>query len=62
MHWRRWERLVAEYSEAATVAHVAFGKWVDQMDRQYGPMNSQALSGRGAGPPPGFLPAQPISR
>jgi hypothetical protein len=44
MHWRRWERLVAEYSEAATVAHVAFGKWVDQMDRQYGPMNSQAPS------------------
>ncbi len=33
MHWRKWERLVARYSEAATVGHVAFEKWIDQMDR-----------------------------
>lgn len=32
MHRRRWERLVAEYSAAASVAHVAFEKWADQMN------------------------------
>jgi hypothetical protein len=32
MHWRRWERLVAEYSAAAKAAHVALEKWVDEMD------------------------------
>jgi len=32
MHWRSWERLVAEYSAAAMMAHVALEKWVDQME------------------------------
>ena len=37
MHWRTWERLIADYTRAAMVAHVAFGAWADQMNRKCGP-------------------------
>jgi hypothetical protein len=33
MHWRTWERLVTDYSAAASATHAVFDKWAEQMDR-----------------------------
>jgi hypothetical protein len=47
MHWRTFERLVAECSEAARTENAAFDEWMERMEREIEHIAQGAAAGLG---------------